>query len=933
MAIGNYRPYMSRHADHLPIPATAFVGRESEKTSLVSHLRSERLVTVTGVGGAGKTRLAIEVASAIRSDFDDGVRWLGLAGLSDAESVVPAALAALGLRATRAAVLEDVVADLGDRSLLLVLDNCEHLVSAAAAVAVLLTTSCPGVRVLATSREPLGVAAEQVVSLGGLAVPLDSATPESVDGAEAVQLFADRARHCNAKFRVNDQSREPVAEICRRLDGLPLAIELAAARVRHLSSAQIAAGLDDRFELLTGGERTAEPRHRTLEASIDWSHDLLSEPQRALLARLSVFAGPFTLDAATEVGAVPPVEAANVREALADLIDRSLVHVDDARDAYRYRLLQTINAYAAQRLAERGETTLIRNRHLEHHRRLAESAELGLASDEFNDWLDRLAPVADDLRAAMDHATASGQSPAAVEIVARTVNFWMVRGFFLEMHRRLRDAVEASPSKRERAKASATGSILAFMGGDFAAAYELAVEAVALSQNGDDPKTLALALNYRSWAGYFSGGGHSAAIWSDLEAAAQVVDSTGDEALTLRLAMNRGVLQFVGQSVPAGKASLQRCLQGMVAADLLVLETTTRTYLAYWSSLDGDNDEARRQGRRALEQARSMGNRAFVSFALSSLAVADISTGDRESADQHLVEAREAAHEAGLDTFEMIAARISAQAAVRFADTAARTLTEGALHRARGVSSAWDIAGCAYLAGLAAIADGDIAAADLLLKESRDASLDPWFPLPLGHALLGLAHLADIESDIDRARDLAHDALDTFAEWGGLASLVDALEAVAAFGQGGDQLQRSVRLLGAADTFRQTWHVSRYPLEAERSAELTTSLTLKLSAPEFRRCWDEGAALSLNEAVDYGRRGRGGRSGASHGWRSLTPAEHHLASLVAEGLTNPQIAKQSFVSRNTVKTHLSHIYTKLGISSRAALAAEATRRSRSHPPG
>lgn len=917
---------MRRHAQRVPTPVTAFVGRAAEKADLGNHLSRECLVTVVGVGGAGKTRLAVEVAGAVSGHLDDGVVWLDLAGLSDVGSVLPAVLSALGLRATRADVPEDLVAGLGGRSLLMVLDNCEHVVSAAAGVAGLLTTACPAVRVLATSREPLGVAGEQVFALGGLAVPQHGSTPESVDESEAVQLFLDRARHVSPQFRVDDRSRWSVAEICLRLDGLPLAIELAAARVRHLSSTQIAEGLDDRFGLLIGGVRTAEPRHRTLEASIDWSYDLLTEPQQALLARLSVFAGRFGLDAATEVGAVAPADPVGVRDSLADLIDRSLVHVDGTSDGYRYRLLQTINAYATRRLADRGETTLMRDRHLDHHLRLAATAEDGLASDDFGEWLEQLTPLADDLRAAMDHAIASGRSPAAVEIAARTANFWQVRGFFTEMHQRLRLAAEASPTKRERAKACATGSILALMGGDYAAGYELATEAVVLSRSGDDPETLTRALIFRPWTGFFSGEAGNHAIWSDLDDADEIVTSTGDEVLALRLSLNRAALQLVGQSLPAGTAKLQQVVRAVVAADLPPMETSARTFLAYWGVLDGNTHGARRHGRRALELARSMGNHAFVSMALCSLAAADILAGDRQSVDRQLVEARQVARDAGLDTFEMIAQRITAQAALRFGDELARTLAEEALDAARGVRSAWDVAGCGYLAGLAAIAEGDLGAAHLLLREAHDASLDPSFPLPLGHALLGLSHLAYIEADLDRARDLAHDALDTFVAWGGPLGVADALEAVAAVDQAGEQLPRAARLLGAADRFRRTKRLGRFPLEAERYEQLTVSLGKELSDAEFQQCWDEGERLELHEAVDYSRRGRGQQSRAAHGWPSITPVELQVTALVAAGLTNPQIAEQLFVSRNTVKTHLSHIYTKLGIASRAALAAEAARR-------
>ena len=355
------RASKSADTQNLPAQLTSFVGRVAQMTAIRDLLADNRLVTLTGAGGAGKTRLAIQVAAGVAAEFRDGVSYVDLAPITHAV-VVPVAVArALGLpdqpgRST----IETLVRFVGDRQMLMVLDNCEHLLDAIASLAAELLAACPGLRLLATSREPASVPGEVTFLVPSLSL-----------ADEALELFADRARRVRPDFTVTEDNAATVTEICRRLDGMPLAIELAAARVRALSLDEIVGSLHDRFRLLTGGARTAVRRQQTLRASVDWSHALLTEPERILFRRLAVFLGGFDLDAAQAVAGDGEVERYQILDQLALLVDKSLVVAENTSGRTRYRLLETVRQYAQEKLGESGEAEAVRSRHRDHYTSMA----------------------------------------------------------------------------------------------------------------------------------------------------------------------------------------------------------------------------------------------------------------------------------------------------------------------------------------------------------------------------------------------------------------------------------------------------------------------------------------------------------------------------------------------------------------------------------
>jgi predicted ATPase/class 3 adenylate cyclase/Tfp pilus assembly protein PilF len=435
---------------NLPVQPTSFIGREREQAEVRALLGRSPLVTLTGAGGAGKTRLALALAAELVDRYPDGVWLVELAALAE-PGLVPGAVAqALGVREEPGRPLLATLTDyLQERRLLLVLDNCEHLVEPCAELATALLRACPHLRLLATSREALEAAGERLYRVPSLAIadPDHLPPPEQLSQYEAVQLFLERAQARRADFTLTRQNARAVAQICARLDGLPLAIELAAARVSVLSVEGIAVRLDDRFRLLTGGPRTALPRQQTLRAALDWSHDLLAEPERVLLRRLGVFASGWTLEAAEAACAGEGVEAWEVLDLLGTLINKSLVLPEERDGEARYRLLETVRQYALERLQAAAEVVSTQHRHLRWCLALAEHAEVASRGPEERAWLDRLEREHSNLRTALTWSILDGGSPSTgAQLAAELQRFWSVRGHLSEGRRWLEEAlVHATP--------------------------------------------------------------------------------------------------------------------------------------------------------------------------------------------------------------------------------------------------------------------------------------------------------------------------------------------------------------------------------------------------------------------------------------------------------------------------------------------------------
>lgn len=486
----------------IPVQLTSMVGREREIATVRELLARTRLLTLTGAGGSGKTRLAVEVvAREAQSEARQGV-WVELATVHDAELVEDAVLSALGVteRSSTLPAVDQLVHAIGNRPLLLVLDNCEHLVDACAALADRLLRDCAALRVLATSRAVLGVSGETA----WLVPPLSLPEPHDVtaEASESVQLFVERALAVKSTFAMTDENRASVVQICRQLDGLPLALELAAARLRALTTKQIADRLDDRFRLLTTGNRAALPRHQTLRAAIDWSHDLLEARERLLLARLSTFGGGFTLEAAEQVCGGDGLPSVDVLDLVAELVEKSLVQMSEADDTARYRLLETVRQYGAERLAERGETDVMQHRHAEFFFALAAEAEPHLSTTTRPAWVRRLRDEIDNLRQALTW-TREQDEEMHVRLVGMLHWFWFSTGQWPEARQWLRGALTLSAGQRptrDRAALLFSAGCIASLQARAESARVHLVEAEALAEQVGDARLLAYARNYRGLA-------------------------------------------------------------------------------------------------------------------------------------------------------------------------------------------------------------------------------------------------------------------------------------------------------------------------------------------------------------------------------------------------------------------------------------------------
>jgi len=493
-------------ASNLPAQLTSFVGREKELADVKRLLDQTHLLTLVGPGGTGKTRLSIQAAGEQLDRYPDGVWLVELAPIRDPLLVPRTTAIAIGLREEPQRPVVDMLCDyLRDRQTLIILDNCEHLVDACARLADRILRAAPGVRLLASSREALGIGGEVTYRVPSLGLPDLSHLPavESLDQYEAVRLFIDRAASAVPDFTVTNDNAPALAQICYHLDGIPLAIELAAAKIRVLSVDQIARRLDDRFRLLIGGSRTALERHQTLRAAIDWSYNLLPATEQVLFRRLAVFVGGWTLEAAEAVGAGGPVRGEEVLDLLEQLINKSLVLMEERRAGTRYQLLETIRQYAGEKLAESGENEALHDRHLEYFLGLAESAAAHLIGPEQLGWLPLLEADHENLRAALERSLSRPGAEAALNLCKNLGWFWEIRGYWYEGLNWLRRALakpaqaDSGSEKIARARALYTCAHRQFQHGEPSEQIlASAEESLALAAAASDRRDTAIARYY-----------------------------------------------------------------------------------------------------------------------------------------------------------------------------------------------------------------------------------------------------------------------------------------------------------------------------------------------------------------------------------------------------------------------------------------------------
>jgi predicted ATPase/DNA-binding CsgD family transcriptional regulator len=869
-------------AGDIPVELSSFVGRVCELRALGEVLNSARLVTIAGPGGSGKTRLAGRVAAMPGERWPDGARWVDLSTIVDPDAVFSAVASALGMFHTAAGDdVAAVAAQLGERRFLLVLDNCEHVLAAAADGVGELLGRCPNVTVLATSREPLRVPGEVVWRIPPLTA------------ADSLALF-------HARAGAGAGSSDTVRTACARLEGMPLAIELAAAWSGTLSTQEILQGLDDRFRLLIRGPHGVAARHETLAASMDWSYELLDGADRAVFARLGVFHGGFTAPAAA--GVCHDLDDFAILAVLRRLIDKSLLIANTSGEVTRYHMLETVREYALARLAASGEENAIRDRHLAVYLDVATSLR-HLQNTDMDEWRAAIRADYDNHRAAIAWGLTCANHESGRMLTAELAWFWHSSHLGRHGMDLLQGAVALAPDDRSEVQARLlTGLALV---ADTTAPADLDPTALGtaldIATETGDLQTASLALLLSSVG----------MLASDLDAASTLANES--ETLASEVAYGfvtdaatvlQGIVSHLRDDHERAIRLLRAGVDGLIGRNDRGVASTALVFLSASTACTGDLPRARSLAEEAIRTATPLADFHRVGTAHTVLAHVEELAGRLDAAWAAIEPVLRFIERAEPPPFVPgFAERVASLHMSRGEPERALTWIEReqtmlggtdpnilARHGRVGLADALHRTGHSQRAK---------EQATLALHESRQLGA----PGLEADALEVLARLT-ADADTHRAEDLHHEALALRHKHHLRLSSVDSLEALAVLADRAGATIEAARILGGCDTARDRLGYPR--CEPVPGVDHDAR--------------DSGRAMSLEETISYARRARGSRARPSTGWASLTTAERSVVELAADGLSNPDIGQRLFMSRATVKTHLSHVYAKLGIANRTQLA-------------
>jgi len=798
---------LDRFPNNLPRQLTSFIGREREIAEVEDRLGKSGLLTLTGSGGCGKTRLSLQVAADLLEQYQDGVWLVELAPLSDPGLVAKEVAFTLGLAEQAGKSLLQTLADyLRPKRLLLVLDNCEHLLPTCAELCNHVLRSCGELTILASSREAMGIGGEQTYRVPSLTLPDPNhrVTVEQLSQFEAVRLFLERVRSGKPDYSVTNQTAPALAAVCHRLDGIPLAIELAAARVRSLSLDEINTRLDNRFRLLTGGSKAALPRHQTLRALIDWSYDLLGEQERLLLARLSVFAGGWTLEAAEQVASGDGIEGWEILDLLSSLIDKSLTIADTRETETRYRLLETVKQYALERLTESRELEPMRVRHRDYFLGLAETAAPRLTGSEQKRWFEVLAEEHDNMRLAIAFCLEeSDRAEAGLRLAVALTRFWEVRGHWVEGRKHLSALLGLETEPRPHvARALLAAGVLSANLNDLTTARDLLDKSLEMSRQLGDEQCGARALHYL---------GDMAYMQNDRATARTFFEEA------LKLGRDAGYQWGVAETLH---------YLGIVLGDPGIHEESLETRrtlgdkLGVAESLGVLGELASAQGNfpralalldESLAIRRDMGYRWGTAHSLSNLGWLALNQGQFDKARVLLDEAVTTFRDLGNQWFTAISLSYMGYLAFYEGDyLASRAFFEDGLVIYREIGATFGAAGNLGALGRVAIKRGDFVGGCALLRESVDIYLK-----------------------------------------GGHRRLPNCIAGFAELAQAQDHFLRAAKLWGSSTSTQEALGTPRTAVMQQMFERATEELSAAMGDAAFATAYEEGRSMTPEAAVEY----------------------------------------------------------------------------------
>ena len=893
---------------NLPHDISSFLGRDAELADIARAIDQNRLVTISGAGGVGKTRLALKVAESKVGLHRDGVWLIELASVSHGSSVPDAVARVLDLREEASISLVDTLKrEVAKREMLLVFDNCEHVLEACAVLIETLLKSAPGLRVLATSREPLGISGEFSRSL------------QPLNGAEGAALFEERAQQLMPDFVLSNSETETIAAIVTRLDGMPLAIELAAARSLMMSLTDILSGLDDRFRLLSRGSRGALEHQKTLEASVAWSYDLLDPTEQELAQRLSILHG-FTL-AAAEALALGH-KGGSVLDSLSRLVEKSLVQVDRSGTEPRFRFLETVRQYLLARLRENGALDETRTLHLRHFLDLSETLAPRLALSDGPLCLAQLEAELGNLEDALGVAEVAEDKSNLLRLVVALSLFFELRGHFSFGWRWYKRALAAHPDQTAlRARTLWAAAHVSFYGGRYPESVAYANQSHETALAVDDKWAVARALNT---IGVLQSLATPILARETLLQSVAIGRDIGDDwAVADGLKMVTVAWYFLHDNAGAQDAMAELEAAGSALESRFFL-AWHQAMVGYFARDAGDLVAAAKALQLSLDHSHYVGDPSTGGFSEAWSAALDADFGNIDRARTRLLRLLDTAAVSGSDL--AVPEALFALAQIELGEGNPTTVLKLIGNHVTELREAGVPVWAAQLAVVQAAAHCELGELDLAEAALTEAET---MIAPLKHPLVeGMVHFEQAritlakESDA-KAEDWLHKAIEVQFSAGLRPGLLRTLDSLAALLVDRGRIAEAVRILSV--TAAERVRIGLVPTKSDTAAAtlLVTQAQRLIGDAEFESLRAEAAKTDVDKIVEYVSRARGKRGRPITGWQSLTPTERRAVSLVIEGLTNPQIAERMFIARGTVKIHLAHVFDKLDVSSRTQLTAKA----------